>query len=350
MAFDVSGFITISDVSDGSSPTAISMSNENHTFAASSTGDVSTAERDSFSSTAQVFVGISQYASSTNSSPTGTNYYIVSAAATNSFVSSIDRSTGIITVTSVPSGTGAGNETSTITVVVKVAGVSANISRSINLSKSIAGLTGGTGAEGVAGKVVRLTAARNIFTFSSGATISTDTNISIAATSSGTFTATTFIWTYSINGAAAITLNPLSLPTGYTLSTTTVTNDTLTVTPSGFANSDTVAITTTRDSQFDVLTLFKLEDAAAGADAVTCQVVLTSGTQIFKNNTGTSVARADIYLGGVLQNTAFHNGLTYQWAKNGTNIPAATSRTLTVTAADVTDDGSELYTCNVNQA
>ena len=351
MTFNVTGYITYSDVSDGSSPSAFVMSNENHPFAADSTGAVSTTERDSFSSTAQVFVGINPYTSSTSSSPTGNTFYIVSAAATNSFVSSVDRDTGIITVTSIPGGTGAGNETSTITVVVKVAGIAVNISRSINLSKSIAGLTGGTGETGAAGKVVRVTTPRNVFTFANGATISTNTNIVLTATSSGSFTATSFAWTYSVNSAAAVSLNPLSLPTGYTFSTTTTTNDTLTVTPSGFANSDTVALTTTRDSQFDILTLSKLEAAAPGADAITCQVIPLSGSTTFRNNGGTdSVARADIYIGGVLQDSAFHAALTYQWHKNGTNVPGAISRTFTVTAADVTDGGAESYSCNVNQA
>ena len=59
MAFTVTGIATVSDVRDGVSPPTIYLTNENHTFVASSAGVV--ADLSGFSTSAQVFVGSTQY-------------------------------------------------------------------------------------------------------------------------------------------------------------------------------------------------------------------------------------------------------------------------------------------------
>lgn len=90
------------------------------------------------------------------------------------------------------------------------------------------------------------------------------------------------------------------------------------------------------------------KDGAAGADAITLTITSSNGT-VFKNNAGSTVLTAHVWKGSVEQTVADNgtvSGLgTIKWYKAGSSTAVATAKTLTVSAADVTN--SQAYTCQL---
>ena len=87
---------------------------------------------------------------------------------------------------------------------------------------------------------------------------------------------------------------------------------------------------------------------ADGADAITLSITSSNGT-VFKNNTGTTVLTAHVYKGGVEQ-TITDAGVcgslgSIKWYKGTSSTAVATAKTLTVSAADVTN--TVAYTCQL---
>ena len=87
---------------------------------------------------------------------------------------------------------------------------------------------------------------------------------------------------------------------------------------------------------------------ADGADAITLSITSSNGT-VFKNNTGTTVLTAHVYKGGVEQ-TITDAGIcgslgSIKWYKGTSTTAVATAKTLTVSAADVTN--TVAYTCRL---
>lgn len=88
---------------------------------------------------------------------------------------------------------------------------------------------------------------------------------------------------------------------------------------------------------------------AAGADAITLTITSSNGT-VFKNNSGSTVLTAHVWKGSIEQTITdagvVANGLgTIKWYKSGSDTVVATGKTLTVSAADVTN--SQVYTCQL---
>lgn len=90
------------------------------------------------------------------------------------------------------------------------------------------------------------------------------------------------------------------------------------------------------------------KDGANGADAITVTITTSNGT-IFKNNAGSTVLTAHVWKGSVEQTVADNgtvSGLgTIKWYKAGSTAAIATSKTLSVSATDVTN--SQAYTCQL---
>lgn len=81
------------------------------------------------------------------------------------------------------------------------------------------------------------------------------------------------------------------------------------------------------------------KDGEDGADAITLTITSSSGT-VFKNSTGSTVLTAHVFVGGVEQ-TITDAGVcgsygSIKWYKNGSTTATATSKTLEVTATEVT--------------
>lgn len=82
------------------------------------------------------------------------------------------------------------------------------------------------------------------------------------------------------------------------------------------------------------------EDGKDGADAITLTITSSAGT-VFKNSTGSTILTAHVYVGGVEQSiTSAGVCGTYgsiKWYKGTSTTPVATSKTLTVSASEVTN-------------
>lgn len=87
---------------------------------------------------------------------------------------------------------------------------------------------------------------------------------------------------------------------------------------------------------------------AAGKDAIVVSITTSNGT-VFKNNSGSTVLTAHVYVGGVEQ-TITSEGVcgsygTIKWYKGTSTTAVATASTLTVKASDV--DNAASYTCQL---
>ena len=88
---------------------------------------------------------------------------------------------------------------------------------------------------------------------------------------------------------------------------------------------------------------------SSGTDAITLTITSSSGN-IFKNNSGSTVLTANVYIGGS-EVTIADDGTcslgVIKWYKDDSTESVGTSKSITVTAADV--DSSAVYTCQLEQ-
>ena len=88
----------------------------------------------------------------------------------------------------------------------------------------------------------------------------------------------------------------------------------------------------------------------AGADAISINITTSAGT-VFKNNSGSTVLTAHVYKGGVEQSITDAGVCgtlgSIKWYKGTSTTAASTSKTLTVTASDVTN--SMAITCRLEK-
>ena len=89
----------------------------------------------------------------------------------------------------------------------------------------------------------------------------------------------------------------------------------------------------------------------AGADAITMSITSSNGT-VFKNNSDSTLLTAHVYKAGVEQTIA-DNGVcgslgSVKWYEGTSTASLATAKTLTVSAADVTN--AVAYTCQLEEA
>lgn len=90
------------------------------------------------------------------------------------------------------------------------------------------------------------------------------------------------------------------------------------------------------------------ETGANGVDAITLTITSSNGT-IFKNNSGSTVLTAHIYVGGVEQSIT-DDGVcgtlgSVKWYKGSSTTVMATAKSITVSASDVTN--AAVYTCQL---
>ena len=79
-------------------------------------------------------------------------------------------------------------------------------------------------------------------------------------------------------------------------------------------------------------------DGKNGADAITMTITSSNGT-VFKNNTGSTVLTAHVFVGGVEQSITDAGVCgslgTVKWYKAGSTTAVATAKTYTISAANV---------------
>ena len=87
---------------------------------------------------------------------------------------------------------------------------------------------------------------------------------------------------------------------------------------------------------------------AAGADAISLTITSSNGT-VFKNNSGSTVLTAHVWKGSVEQSITDAGVCgslgSIKWYKTGSDTAIATAKTLTISAADVTN--AQAYTCQL---
>lgn len=94
----------------------------------------------------------------------------------------------------------------------------------------------------------------------------------------------------------------------------------------------------------------KGDTGAAGADAITMSITSSNGT-VFKNSSGSTVLTAHVYKAGVEQSITDAGVCgslgSVKWYKSGSSTAIVTAKTLTVSAADVTN--SVAYTAQLEK-
>lgn len=82
------------------------------------------------------------------------------------------------------------------------------------------------------------------------------------------------------------------------------------------------------------------QNGADGADAITMSITTSNGT-VFKNNTGSTVLTAHVFVGGVEQTITDAGKCgdlgNVKWYKGTDTTPTATAKSITVSASDVTN-------------
>lgn len=335
------GAVTIADIKDGINPISMVLSNQSHTFAANSSGTVVAAEQNKFVCEVFVYVG----ATRATYSPTlaANNTYSVGVtdpsgwATTTAVVANQLR----ISVSTIPSGTT--NNTGVVDLLITVKNSIGNdtvINASISLAKAI---------EGAGGAIITLTPNRQTFRFlEDGTTADGDITMTIATQGNvGSLSAQK-----SINGAAYTTLTQ---GTGSGLAKTLDidglgSNDNVVISAANFSTYGTLSIRITGTGTSDTVSLIRIENGKTGAASLLVTISSDVGGFQFKNNAGankTLTAKVYDMADGSLITAGGGTTITYQWYVDGAIQAGKTSSTILVSATDIPDNGSELYSCNV---
>lgn len=264
------------------------------------------------------------------------------------------------------------------TIPVVVDGITVNKKFSFAVAK-----TGATGATGATGKGI--TGVTNYYLATASASGVTTSTSGWTTTMQSTTTTNKYLWCYQsiayTSGSPTVT-TPVIIgthgATGATGSTgatgngiksvankylTTSASSGVTTSTSGW--SDTPTATTTTNKYIWCYQLITYTNnststttpaiigthgatGATGAAAISMSITSSNGT-VFKNNTGSTVLTAHVFVGGVEQ-TITDAGVcgsygSVKWYKGSSTTAVATSKTLTVNASDVTN--AVAYTCRL---
>ena len=337
------GAITITDIKDGIHPISMVLTNQSHTFSADWQGTISAAEKDIFSCGIFAYVGDTRAIYDPAVTPAN-NTYAVTIVDTAGWVSSktVVNNQLVIKLTSVP--TGVTNKSGVLNLTINIKNYLGNITTIeavISLAKMI---------EGADGTVVTLTPSRQTFQFDEKG-VTTDGNIVIPVTAMGNVGSLAAF--YALNGATSWS----ALTVGTTVNKATTIdidglngNDQIVISAANFGTADVFTVKVTGAAGgADITSIIRIQDGNTGPAALLVTITSSTGGMIFKNNAGaTKVLTAKIY--DMKDGSQLTAGTTYQWRKNSVTIAGATTSTLSVTPTDITDDGSEEYTCIVTVA
>jgi hypothetical protein len=342
MARTAVGAITIQDVQDGIHPISLVLSNQSHTFAGDNEGTVVAGEIAAFSSEVYAYVGVTRATYDSAASPANNTYKLGTIAydtAGWTAVSTVAASQVKITMSVVPTGTT--NKSVVITVPVIVTNSVGNAT-TVNMLISLAKLI-----EGADGASVTLTPTKQTIAFSELGVATDTADIIIPIVTVGNTGALSAY--YARNGATSWT----ALTVGATVNKAKEIdidgandNDHITISTINFGTADVFTVKVAgASSGSDIISIIKIQDGATGEAALTVSISSSVGGFSFKNNSGTTkvltVVVYDNATGSVITPTSF------QWRKNGTNVANATTSTISITPTDITDGGSEEYSCLV---
>ena len=350
-------FITIADVIDGQAGIQATFTDENHTFPAGADGEVAAMEFAQFFTDIDAFFGTTPLTYTAGNTPAvATQWAISNGSASGSAAISVMPSDANIAVSvsaqgritiaagSGTTGFGRAGEINQAFLMVPIriqvdTGVFRTLNRIISLSKAVGG----------SAEFVRVSASTQTVQYAFNAnTPRPGTENLVFNAVAPNIVAGEFQWSYFAgNPSTTSTFTPLDgTEPGVTVSGTN--NPTLTITAAGFntllGSNTQVVFRAERGMALDQVSVVRITDASPGADAVSVLIVPNGSTQ-FKNNQGTVTLTAQLFFGGILQTNT--GDFSYQWRRSNVNIPNATNQTLTVTAADIPNDGALLYSVDV---
>lgn len=335
------GAITITDIQDGIHPISMVLSNQSHTFAADWQGTISSTEKDAFSCEVFAYVGDTRASYDSGVSPAN-NTYDVDIVDPVGWVSSKTTVNNqlVIKLTTVPVGVTNKSGVLNLTISVKnYLGNTTTIEAVISLAKMI---------EGADGTVVTLTPSRQTFQFDENS-VTTDGDIEIPVVALGnTGSLSAF---YALNGNTSWSTLTVGLGANQAKSVDidgVGGNDKIVISKDNFGSADVLTIKVTGAAGgSDIVSMIRIQDGSTGAASILVTISSSTGGMVFKNNAGaTKILTAKVY--DMADGSQITTGVTYQWSKNGAPISGATNSTLSVTPTDITDDGSEEYSCSVN--
>lgn len=378
MARIARGAVTLVDINDGSNPISAVLTNQNHTFPANSSGAVSTATRDLFSTEAIVYIGSTLATLNTDGSLLNNEFRIkpVGVGASDTKVTSgtgwaiaVNASTGVLTVTTIPTTT---VNSCVVQVAVEYKDPTQGSTGTVLLTLTLAKVN-----EGAGGSVISMTAtSQTFFADSAGNFLGTgNSDITMGIDVAGSPGAQSYSTSQNGNPFVAVTSASDSIGgiKGFDTDGTGAFTESgaistaaqrLLISTNNLGTNDTLAVKVTgANGGADVITIMKVRDGATGAAAINVAIVSSAGGLVFKNNSGSaktlSVVVTDAKDGSTLTPTS------YQWLKNGSqvNVTNATTRTVVSTGGeaangaaystiivgpeDVADNSSEEFSCIV---
>ena len=374
MAIKSADQITIIDVTDAYS---VMLTSEAYTFIGGTNG---TATGLTCTTEAVAFCGTNQCSSVSVTAASIVCPEGISATVANSGTSAVK-----VTFTT----TAAITEACEATIPVVVDGITVNKKFSFAVAKK--GQTGATGQTGAAGKGI--TGVETYYLASSSASGVTISTTGWTTTMQSTTTTNKYLWSYQkilYTTGSPTTTAPVIIgthgatgatgqtgatgPTGNGISKvetfylTTSSSSGVTTSTSGWSTTPTATTTTNKYIWSYQKTTYTNGQTAsstpaiigthgatgaqgnAGADAITITITSSNGT-IFKNNSGSTVLTAHVFKGAIEQSITDAGVCgslgSIKWYKQGSTTAIKTSKTLSVSAADVTN--SVVYTAQLEQ-
>lgn len=353
------GAITIMDVFDGASPISATLQNQNHTFGANSAGEITAGELALFSSELFVYIGTTRciyHASLTGLQPNNTYRVISRNASPNTWTAGL-TTVGVsgstyqakLTATGAPDGTGTGQKTAIVSVVLDI-----QIATGVAPTRVTLDITWGKAIEGANGSVINLLPSRNSFIFNElGATL--DGNIVITVEPKGNIG--TMSAQYLINGTGTWQL----LTQGNLINQATVRDldkdtsggpDRIEISKENFGTANVFSVKVTEDlnSASDIVSIIRVSDGKTGAAALQVRIISSVNGQVFKNNTGSNktltVEVRDTGTNAIIDPLS----LSYLWGTTGGTgfpTPAPTTQSITIGPNNIPNAAAAEYFCTV---
>ncbi len=333
------GAVTIMDIQDGVHPLSVILSNQSHTFAADHEGTVAGTEKDKFMCEINAYVGGTRIDYDPAGTPANNTYKLGTIVDDpSSWVSQTTEVSNQIQISmlTIPTGVTLATAQIELPILIKNSlGNTTQVDMVISLAKAI---------EGTGGQVIYMEPDRQTFKFDEFG-VTTDGTVSIKVSSAGLVGSLSVeksidggVWSTLTVGAGADQAASIDIDGSGD-------DDEITITAANFSDTNNLAIKVVgATGGVDVVGLVRIQDGSTGPAALIVSITSDVGGFAFKNNTGATktltVVVWDAATGNVVIPTAF------QWKKNGGNV-GTSQDTFAVNATDITDNGSEQYSCEV---
>ena len=334
MARTARGAVTVIDVQDGTNPITAFLTNENHTFAGSSTGVIDSNTINDFASEVVAFVGDTRAVYNNAGTTTPNTYRITGIAyagtSTGWGTPTFSTSTGVIGIPSI----------STTAVISTSAVVTFSVTNSLGIL--VPGLTQTLSLsivrEGTGGAIVEMTATRQNFLADNSGSLNAGQDAIVLGIETqgnvGNLTVST-----SVDGAAFVTQTSTGNASGSVSAFDTDSSGTvdgsgaipnafqrIAIADSNLGAADTLTVRVSgATGGTDSISIFKVRDGAEGASAIIVSVDSSNGL-IFRNSGGNAkTMTATVF--DANDGSQITDGNVYTWTRSGSgSVSAGTVR------------------------